>query len=234
MDGARDCGHPILRLFLVLLCLLCLPNIFHSYPTSTCGDIFTISFPHSQFQPWPDLRMDCALLSPPSFLPFFCCFSFVFRRESTLFDRRTTKIVTSIVSEFTAQFVYHWDCFFPDQKVRLPPSYLSIYPSTHPPIHPAIQFKDRQLKRRKALSDGWDFVFYSTMLHHFFPLVLLLTHGVMTDVVSCDIRWTRRRVSDRRRHRELFTLAASGLSHQLHVQSDIQLSGRSTWIGCPK
>lgn len=52
--------------------------------------------------------------------------SFVFRRDSQLFNRRVAKIVTSIVSEFTSNFVFHWSCYFSNQKVR----------REEPPYHP--------------------------------------------------------------------------------------------------
>lgn len=59
-------------------------------------------------------------------------YSFVFRRESELFGRRIAKVTTSVVSEFTANFVFHWSCFFPDQKMRYPPTFdgrLVAYPT---------------------------------------------------------------------------------------------------------
>lgn len=39
-------------------------------------------------------------------------YSFVIRRDSTLYSRRSSKIVTSICSSFTGRFVFHWNEFF--------------------------------------------------------------------------------------------------------------------------
>ncbi|OAP65061.1 hypothetical protein AYL99_01033 [Fonsecaea erecta] len=39
-------------------------------------------------------------------------FSFVFHRAATLFDRRRDKLVSTVVSAFTAAYALSWDCFF--------------------------------------------------------------------------------------------------------------------------
>ncbi len=39
-------------------------------------------------------------------------FSFVFHRSTTLFERRKDKIVTTVVSAFTAAYVMGWEQFF--------------------------------------------------------------------------------------------------------------------------
>ncbi|PBP23023.1 putative trna guanylyltransferase protein [Diplocarpon rosae] len=46
--------------------------------------------------------------------------SFVFHRSSTLFERRSSKLVTTIVSTFTAYYVHLWSTHFPDVPLSAP------------------------------------------------------------------------------------------------------------------
>ncbi|KAL8737172.1 MAG: hypothetical protein Q9181_001961 [Wetmoreana brouardii] len=60
-------------------------------------------------------------------------FSFVFDRSSNLFDRRESKILTTVVSTFTSYYVHLWPSHFDDKDLSLPmPSFdgrLVQYPS---------------------------------------------------------------------------------------------------------
>ncbi|KAB5584763.1 Thg1 C terminal domain-containing protein [Coniochaeta sp. 2T2.1] len=60
-------------------------------------------------------------------------YSFVFHKSSTLFERRASKIVTTIVSTFTAYYIYSWSTYFPDTPLAAPlPSFdgrAVLYPS---------------------------------------------------------------------------------------------------------
>ncbi|KAH8679865.1 tRNAHis guanylyltransferase-like protein Thg1 [Tricladium varicosporioides] len=47
-------------------------------------------------------------------------YSFVFHKSCALFERRSNKLVTTIVSTFTAHFVYLWSSFFPELPLSLP------------------------------------------------------------------------------------------------------------------
>ncbi|KAI5807678.1 tRNAHis guanylyltransferase-domain-containing protein [Peziza echinospora] len=47
-------------------------------------------------------------------------YSFILGRECTLFERRESKIVTTIVSTFTSYYTYLWPQFFPDTPLVLP------------------------------------------------------------------------------------------------------------------
>ncbi|KAG9235447.1 tRNAHis guanylyltransferas-like protein Thg1 [Amylocarpus encephaloides] len=47
-------------------------------------------------------------------------YSFVFHRSCALFERRSSKLITTIVSTFTAHFVHQWSNFFPDQPLSVP------------------------------------------------------------------------------------------------------------------
>lgn len=61
-------------------------------------------------------------------------FSFIFDRSSRLFERRESKIVTTVVSTFTSYYVHLWLNFFPDKPLSLPmPSFdgrVVLYPSS--------------------------------------------------------------------------------------------------------
>jgi len=61
-------------------------------------------------------------------------YSFVFHKSSVLFERRSSKLVTTVVSTFTAYYVHLWLQFFPDMQLSLPlPSFdgrAVQYPST--------------------------------------------------------------------------------------------------------
>ncbi|KAL8945298.1 MAG: hypothetical protein Q9211_000174 [Gyalolechia sp. 1 TL-2023] len=47
-------------------------------------------------------------------------FSFIFDRSSNLFDRRESKILTTVVSTFTSYYVHLWSAHFPDQSLSPP------------------------------------------------------------------------------------------------------------------
>ncbi|KAI9837033.1 MAG: Glucose-responsive transcription factor [Sarea resinae] len=60
-------------------------------------------------------------------------FSFVFHQSCTLFERRESKLVTTIVSTFTAYYVHLWPSYFPERPLSAPlPSFdgrAVLYPS---------------------------------------------------------------------------------------------------------
>lgn len=47
-------------------------------------------------------------------------YSFVFHKACTLFDRRASKLVSTVVSTFTANYVYFWSTHFPDSPLSPP------------------------------------------------------------------------------------------------------------------
>ncbi|SPO40305.1 related to THG1 - protein required for tRNA-His guanylylation at 5` end [Pseudozyma flocculosa] len=60
-------------------------------------------------------------------------YSFLLRRDATLYSRRTSKITTHIVSLFTSAYVFSWSRFFPTTPLQYPPTFdgrLVVYPST--------------------------------------------------------------------------------------------------------
>ncbi|KAI8821842.1 tRNAHis guanylyltransferase-domain-containing protein [Fimicolochytrium jonesii] len=50
-------------------------------------------------------------------------FSFVFKRATTLYKRREAKIVSTVASLFTAEYMFRWNDCFPDTKMAYPPSF---------------------------------------------------------------------------------------------------------------
>ncbi|CEJ88862.1 Putative tRNA(His) guanylyltransferase [[Torrubiella] hemipterigena] len=47
-------------------------------------------------------------------------YSFVFHKTCTLFERRESKLVSTIVSTFTANYVHKWSTYFPDMPLASP------------------------------------------------------------------------------------------------------------------
>ena len=59
-------------------------------------------------------------------------YSFVFKRKTTQFGRRENKLMSNIVSLFSSSFVFYWDNYFNELKLRYPPMFDSrtvVYPS---------------------------------------------------------------------------------------------------------
>ncbi|XP_029369005.1 putative tRNA(His) guanylyltransferase [Echeneis naucrates] len=59
-------------------------------------------------------------------------FSFVFKRSSTWFKRRASKLMTHVASQFSSSYVFYWKEFFLDQPILYPPSFdgrVILYPS---------------------------------------------------------------------------------------------------------
>ncbi|KAG7241819.1 hypothetical protein INR49_024789 [Caranx melampygus] len=50
-------------------------------------------------------------------------FSFVFKRSSTWFKRRASKLMTHVASQFSSSYVFYWKEFFEDQPMLYPPSF---------------------------------------------------------------------------------------------------------------
>lgn len=59
-------------------------------------------------------------------------YSFVLRKDSTLYNRRGTKIMTYLCSLFTSSYVFHWNQYFTYTKLKFPPvfdSRIVLYPT---------------------------------------------------------------------------------------------------------
>ncbi|KAF6829765.1 tRNA guanylyltransferase [Colletotrichum plurivorum] len=62
-------------------------------------------------------------------------YSFVFHKSCTLFERRASKLVSTVVSTFTANYIYLWSTYFPETPLSPPlPSFdgrAVCYPSVN-------------------------------------------------------------------------------------------------------
>ncbi|KAK3336763.1 Thg1 C terminal domain-containing protein [Cercophora scortea] len=47
-------------------------------------------------------------------------YSFVFHKSCALFERRASKLVSTIVSTFTGYYIYLWSTYFPDKPLSMP------------------------------------------------------------------------------------------------------------------
>ncbi|KAI5633954.1 tRNAHis guanylyltransferase domain-containing protein [Phthorimaea operculella] len=59
-------------------------------------------------------------------------YSFIFKKQTTLYKRRAAKLLTTINSKFSSSYVYYWSKFFPDEKLKYPPVFdgrVVLYPS---------------------------------------------------------------------------------------------------------
>ena len=57
------------------------------------------------------------------FLSILLCPSFLLKRTSNLYGRRSSKIVTGICSLFTSSYVMNWSKFFAEKVLQYPPSF---------------------------------------------------------------------------------------------------------------
>jgi tRNA(His) guanylyltransferase len=59
-------------------------------------------------------------------------YSFVFHRTANVYNRRSCKILSYVNSLFTSSFVFYWNRWFDEEKLKYPPSFdarIVIYPS---------------------------------------------------------------------------------------------------------
>ncbi|ELT89302.1 hypothetical protein CAPTEDRAFT_207176 [Capitella teleta] len=59
-------------------------------------------------------------------------YSFVFRKNTSAYNRRASKLMTNICSLFASSYVFHWTEFFPDLPLLYPPSFdarVVLYPT---------------------------------------------------------------------------------------------------------
>lgn len=59
-------------------------------------------------------------------------YSFVFKRSSTLFCRRASKLLTTVATYFTSCYVFYWKDCFPETPLLYPPTFdgrVVLYPS---------------------------------------------------------------------------------------------------------
>ncbi|CAH0404883.1 unnamed protein product [Chilo suppressalis] len=59
-------------------------------------------------------------------------YSFIFKKNSSLYKRRAAKLLTTVNSKFSSSYVYYWSKFFGDEKLKYPPTFdgrIILYPS---------------------------------------------------------------------------------------------------------
>ena len=59
-------------------------------------------------------------------------YSFVFKKNAKLFNRREDKILSCISSLFSSSYVYYWQKYLPNEKLTTIPSFdgrMVLYPS---------------------------------------------------------------------------------------------------------
>ncbi|KAM4586316.1 putative tRNA(His) guanylyltransferase isoform 1-T2 [Fundulus diaphanus] len=59
-------------------------------------------------------------------------FSFIFKRTSTWFKRRASKLMTHVASQFSSSYVFYWKEFFGEQPLLYPPGFdgrVVLYPT---------------------------------------------------------------------------------------------------------
>ncbi|PPQ95442.1 hypothetical protein CVT26_008461 [Gymnopilus dilepis] len=59
-------------------------------------------------------------------------FSFLLRKSTSLYNRRQSKIVSTLTSLFTSSYVFHWQEYFPGYPLQYPPSFdgrIVLYPT---------------------------------------------------------------------------------------------------------
>ncbi|KAG5641868.1 hypothetical protein DXG03_004092 [Asterophora parasitica] len=59
-------------------------------------------------------------------------FSFLLRKSTELYNRRQSKITSTLTSLFTSSYVFNWPKYFPDNPLQYPPSFdgrIVLYPS---------------------------------------------------------------------------------------------------------
>lgn len=59
-------------------------------------------------------------------------YSFIFKKQTTLYNRRAAKLLTIVNSKFSTSYVYYWKKFFHDQALQYPPVFdgrIVLYPT---------------------------------------------------------------------------------------------------------
>lgn len=58
--------------------------------------------------------------------------SFLFKKSTSVYNRRHAKILTTVVSQFTSAYVFNWAKYFPGVSLMYPPSFdgrIVLYPT---------------------------------------------------------------------------------------------------------
>jgi len=87
-----------------------------------------------------DLMNKCATVVMEAFNEISLAFgqsdeySFIFRRDTAIYNRRAAKILTNVNSLFASSFVFFWNDYFANVRLMYPPCFdgrVVIYPTDH-------------------------------------------------------------------------------------------------------
>lgn len=59
--------------------------------------------------------------------------SFLLKKSTTIYNRRQSKILSTLTSQFTSSYVFHWTRYFPETPLQYPPSFdgrIVLYPTS--------------------------------------------------------------------------------------------------------
>ncbi|KXN82986.1 putative tRNA(His) guanylyltransferase [Leucoagaricus sp. SymC.cos] len=59
-------------------------------------------------------------------------FSFLLKKSTSIYSRRQSKILSTLTSQFTSSYVFHWSKYFPNTPLQYPPSFdgrIVLYPT---------------------------------------------------------------------------------------------------------
>ncbi|XP_006458971.1 hypothetical protein AGABI2DRAFT_200849 [Agaricus bisporus var. bisporus H97] len=60
-------------------------------------------------------------------------YSFLLKKSTTIYNRRQSKILSTLTSQFTSSYVFHWTTYFPETPLQYPPSFdgrIVLYPTS--------------------------------------------------------------------------------------------------------
>lgn len=103
-------------------------------------------------------------------------YSFIFKKSSSVFNRRRDKIITTMVSLFSSAFVFHWSEFF-DFPLPCPPAF-----DSRAVLYPDLSIVRDYLSWRQADT-------HINCLYNY-TLCVLLSDGIAQDVATEMLRGT--------------------------------------------
>ncbi|KAH3789540.1 probable tRNA(His) guanylyltransferase isoform X2 [Dreissena polymorpha] len=106
------------------------------------GNVFQFSEQHNYIKPNDDRALDLMSRAAEAIMEEFKDivlaygqsdeYSFVFKKNTNVYNRRASKLATNVVSLFASSFVYYWPRYFGTQMMQYPPAFDSrtvLYPS---------------------------------------------------------------------------------------------------------
>lgn len=109
-------------------------------------------------------------------------YSFVFKRRTTQFSRRKSKLMTNIVSLYSSSFVFNWRNYFPNIDLQYPPSF-----DARAVVYPALENIRDYLSWRQAdchINNLYNTCFWSLVQNG--GLTNQEAEARLKDTLSCD------------------------------------------------